>query len=1212
LSYKDGFSLMGTGDIDAHIAPFSNPSRPSIVLLAHDGDNAWGGGFDYYMNSVNQFTQAAANQGYTPNTIQQFLASNPVPEDAVVKVEDGSWVNAANDWGHPQFINWIWPLYTADFEFNPNGWTEDVRNWAVLTAAENFVIMAEDIEGTPPTGDIVSPGAGSSNTAKAWHHLLPGFTSGYMYYGASLDMEVKPSLASNIAVDYAKMVINNNPGVDDTPPSVFIPQRYPYNPGGIGFGPTYGYQVHQNSSDFAVWTLAFDVSGLDNVVLKYRLDEDGVNPLDDHANNTYAGGPGVGQWQSVPMQSRLFPAENVTNNPEIDFFIMPDYIAYQYWAEINGLSEVLVDYYIEATDTYGNTFKTPIQHVYVGEYTPGGGGQGDVSWEPEQPENTDVITIKITEATQGANLHWGVNGFNTPIEDYWPDGTFLIGQSVETPFEGPNEDGELLLQIGPFNNPEQEVTSLAFVIHYDDDTWDNNNGQDYYIYFGGGSSQGISWVPAAPNENQNITITVNQAPTSGKLHWGVNGWNEPDAAYWPDGSFLFGGSGPAVHSPMNGPNANDQLTLQIGPFNNAVQQVSEVNFVISYDDGSWDNNNGLDYQITITEAPASGNLAGAVKNMATGQYISGATVTATNGTTSLSTTTGEESAPGENYFIANVPEGTYTVSSQMPGFAQQQFTEIEILANETTTTNFDLEPIDYPLPPGWEFILTPVSHNIAVPENLAGFFAEQPLDYGDYLGVFYVNDNGEFVCAGAIQWKWESSVISAFGDDSFTQEKDGFTTGDMLQWRVYRQADQLDYPATVNYNPTFPQSDGLYMPNGLSQISSIEAFPRIMQTLQIPAGWSGISLFNNPLQPNVESIFAPHIEDFVIMSSTTKYYYPDSGTNTIVDWDFQSGYQIKVLNPVTLQIPGEVITHPQAFINEGWTLMPVLKDCGVTPDALLLQMPGVGIIKGIGNTEVFWPEYNINSLPYLNAGKAYWVSSAEAGTFTFPDCGGGVKKDTPAKNTGFDVPWNEPVATGSSHLIAIPAEVLDASELMEGDILGVFTSDNVCAGTAQVEDLSQNLILVAFADDATTPQKEGFAVNETFTIKMFRPSQSKEGIIIAEFEMEKPQQGNFTENGISAIKSISVNSFGIPKLSESFIEIFPNPSHGKFNVVFNCTSQKVTLELSDMQGRVFLNEETVLLANQLTLDFSSQPEGVYLLKISGNDFTEVRKIMIMR
>ncbi|MEY8847607.1 starch-binding protein [Psychroserpens sp. XS_ASV72] len=393
LSYRDGFSEQSTADIDNNIAPYDNPSQPSLVLLAHDGDNAWGGGASYYQQAVPNFTNAAANQGYSPTTIQQFLNDHPVPDNDVVKVEDGSWFNAANDWGSPQFINWLWPMYTSDFEFDPNGWTEDARNWAVLTAAENFVVMAEDLEGGTDISDIVNPSASSSDAELAWHALLPGYTSGYMYYGKAIDMEIKQTIAGNNAIAYAQNVIDNNAGIDTTPPSVFIPQRYPYNPGSIGFGPTYGYQQHLNSADFTVWTFAYDVNGIVSAELKYRVDNDGTNPLNNNDNETYAGGPSVGAWQTLAMIERIFPKTNITNDPEIDFFVLPDHIANQYHAEISGLSEVLVDYYVEITDTNGNVTKSKIQHVWVGENLD---VNPTITFQPENNYSENPIDVIIT------------------------------------------------------------------------------------------------------------------------------------------------------------------------------------------------------------------------------------------------------------------------------------------------------------------------------------------------------------------------------------------------------------------------------------------------------------------------------------------------------------------------------------------------------------------------------------------------------------------------------------------------------------------------------------------------------------------------------------------------------------------------------------------------------------------------------------------------
>ena len=102
---------------------------------------------------------------------------------------------------------------------------------------------------------------------------------------------------------------------------------------------------------------------------------------------------------------------------------------------------------------------------------------------PENPKKEDTITIKLTGVNQGAKLHWGVNGFKEPINAYWPTGTtvFSAGQSVETPFAATDSAGIIEIKIGSFNNPLQTVTQIDFVIHYNDNTWDNNNGKDYKI-----------------------------------------------------------------------------------------------------------------------------------------------------------------------------------------------------------------------------------------------------------------------------------------------------------------------------------------------------------------------------------------------------------------------------------------------------------------------------------------------------------------------------------------------------------------------------------------------------------------------------------------------------------------------------------------------------------------------------------------------------------
>ena len=97
-----------------------------------------------------------------------------------------------------------------------------------------------------------------------------------------------------------------------------------------------------------------------------------------------------------------------------------------------------------------------------------------------------------------------------------------------------------------------------------------------------------------------VTITVDGVTQGAWLHWGINGWQQPDIAYWPANSVLFEGTGPAVQTTMIGPDENHELQIVLGPFNNPVQEVAEINFVIHYFDETWDNNNGNNYQIDVS------------------------------------------------------------------------------------------------------------------------------------------------------------------------------------------------------------------------------------------------------------------------------------------------------------------------------------------------------------------------------------------------------------------------------------------------------------------------------------------------------------------------------------------------------------------------------------------------------------------------------------
>lgn len=497
LSWRDGYAPIGTTDF-TNLAALHTGTRPALITLTHDGDNAWGGGFSYYMEATPNLV-SSANNTYPATTIEQYLNDYPVPANDLVHVEDGAWVNADGDFGAPQFINWNWPLVNAQGNIDvTNGWAEDARNWAVITAMQNRVETAEAITLARPTtfpvhggtagapldlGRIVYPDNSTLPAERAWHYFMGALNSGYMYYGTAIDMEVKPTIACNNAARLADPVIASaGPTGDTVAPTVWIPQRTPWNPGSTNFGPQHKYQQVINNGDFDIWTFAYDASGIadGSVVLKYRLDNDGSNPLSSTQNETYAGGAEVGAWQSVSMTKRAFPAGNFFNDPSINFFVMPQYIADQYSARLTGIRSKLVDYYIEATDSRGNLKKSPIQHVYVGDGNgaPSGGGT-TVTLAPETPVAGQSVTI--TYDTNGRPLagagnvamYWGINQW-TPVQP-----------SVQMSAAG---TGKWSVTISlPANATQLDMVFNNALLPGSATIWDNNGSQDWHFPVSGGT-----------------------------------------------------------------------------------------------------------------------------------------------------------------------------------------------------------------------------------------------------------------------------------------------------------------------------------------------------------------------------------------------------------------------------------------------------------------------------------------------------------------------------------------------------------------------------------------------------------------------------------------------------------------------------------------------------------------------------------------------------
>lgn len=75
------------------------------------------------------------------------------------------------------------------------------------------------------------------------------------------------------------------------------------------------------------------------------------------------------------------------------------------------------------------------------------------------------------------------------------------------------------------------------------------------------------------------------------------------------------------------------------------------------------------------------------------------------------------------------------------------------------------------------------------------------------------------------------------------------------------------------------------------------------------------------------------------------------------------------------------------------------------------------------------------------------------------------------------------------------------------------------------------------------------------------------------------------------------------------IDVYPNPSNGIFNLVFNKDNGNVSITIISMNGKV-VYENNELGSHQLKVDASGWSSGVYVLKLYTNNKTTIKKLVV--
>lgn len=291
------------------------------------------------------------------------------------------------------------------------------------------------------------------------------------------------------------------------------------------------------------------------------------------------------------------------------------------------------------------------------------------------------------------------------------------------------------------------------------------------------------------------------------------------------------------------------------------------------------------------------------------------------------------------------------------------------------------------IPIGFTFTRTSRSHIIAVQLSVHPMINNVELEPGDYIGLFF-KDGPEEKCGGSVVWTGsENTAVVAFGDESLTAVKDGFLVNENIIWKVYSRNNGTTYYAKSTFDSLYPQYTGKFTPFGLSALKTMKAFDTRTFNVELAAGWSGISSYIIPADKKLENLFQSVTSDLELLQHPSGIYWPSQNTNTLVDWDNQKGYLVKMNTAKILPFTGIIEPDPEFDFITGWNFFPVLTSCGIDAVFLNTQIDGmVEIALEMAGSKIYWPAMNINTIGTFQPGKAYYIKTSGNKKLVYPVC----------------------------------------------------------------------------------------------------------------------------------------------------------------------------------------------------------------------------------
>lgn len=522
------------------------------------------------------------------------------------------------------------------------------------------------------------------------------------------------------------------------------------------------------------------------------------------------------------------------------------------------------------------------------------------------------------------------------------------------------------------------------------------------------------------------------------------------------------------------------------------------------------------------------------------------------------------------------------------------------------------------LTPPW----TPVAggagnHVVVIPANLAVDLYGAALQPGDYIGIFFRDDNAALKLSGSVKWNGAGTAITVWAK-SDQGAKNGFNTGEEMTVMIWKAGEQKSYTMSATYDAQVPYTDqGNFRTNGFSKILSLTAAP-VCQRISLYAGWNLISTYVMANDPSMASIFANHGSVIVKDASGKILYAPEFGI-TSGTWNIAEGYLVYSAAVQSFEICGRPVdpTTPISLMKYAYpSFLPYYGNAEI-PVSEGLNALGTSysyaqtVVYNGGTPQAYnyIPAHVINppidQIGYMRPGLAYKIllqNSVPA--FSYParisTAATGRLRDDSMAIAGVHYGIVKP-ATVNNAVLVIPDDIFGGT-LSEGDELGVFSSAGELIGSVAYHGAPMAVTLWEPANPTA---------DNRFTVRLWRAENGQEHAVTLTYA--GGMEGKLIPNTLLVANVAQVRQseeLGTP------VKVFPNPANE--NVQFSIHTARagaVRIVLYDMMGRergTVFNDVLPAGEHRQTVDLGAFTSGQYIYKVSADNRITSDKLVIVK